>query len=66
MYGYKHTAGEWLDKDFQNPHFSTIDALIEACYSSREAFITLHGEPENWTKQEISMEEIQQIFGGGE
>lgn len=63
MFGYKNSmTGEWLDKDFQWPHFATIDALIAACYPSREAFIELHGEPELWEKREISHEEIQHIF----
>ena len=66
MYGYKNTStNEWLDKDFQSPHFPTIEALIAACYPSREAFIEQHGEPENWEKRAISNEEIQQIFSGG-
>ena len=67
MIGFKHKlTGEWLDNDFQSPHFPDIDALISACYPSREEFILQHGEPENWEKREISDEEIQQIFGGGE
>lgn len=66
MVGFKHiSTGEWLDNDFQFPHFPNIETLIASCYPSREAFISLHGEPENWEKKEISMEEIQQIFGGG-
>ena len=66
MYGFQHIlTGEWLINDFQSPHFQTIDALIAACYPSREAFIAAHGDPENWEKREISDAEIQQIFGGG-
>ena len=67
MFGFQHiSTGEWLDNDFQSPHFPNIDALIAACYPSREAFVDLHGEPEKWEKREISDAEIQQIFGGGE
>ena len=67
MLGYQHIlTGVWLDNDFQSPHFPNIDALIEACYPSRENFVALHGDPELWEKREISDEEIQQIFGGGE
>ena len=67
MYGYKHRiTGEWLDNDFQNPHFPGIDALIAACYPSEDNFVSKHGYPEDWEKTPISEEEIQQIFGGGE
>ena len=66
MYGYKHRlTGEWLDNDFQSPHFADINALIAACYPSIEAFTAAHGAPENWQKKEISMEEIQALFAGG-
>lgn len=66
MFGFRHNiSGLWLDNDFQSPHFPDIDALIAACYPSRENFIELHGEPENWEKRAISDEEIQQIFSGG-
>ena len=64
MYGYQHTlTGEWLDNDFQSPHFATIDALIAACYPSFEAFEGLHGRPEEWEKREISEAEIMHVFG---
>lgn len=66
--GYQHTtSGAWLNNDFQAPHFPTIDALIAACsarYPSRDAFAAEHGDPENWVKKEISMEEIRDIFQG--
>ena len=66
MNGYKNiNTGEWLDNDFQSPHFPSIDALIAACYPSRAAFVELHGEPENWVKTGVSDDEIQQIFSGG-
>jgi hypothetical protein len=66
MLGFKHKlTGEWLNNDFQWPHFPTIEALIAACYPSQEAFEVLHGSPENWEKRDISDEEIQQIFSGG-
>lgn len=61
-----YTNGKiWLNNDFQRPHHVNINALIAACYPSREAFIAAHGEPENWIKKEISMADIQQIFAGG-
>ena len=66
MVGFRNSTGEWLDNDFQWPHFADIEKLIAACYPSRENFVALHGEPEHWEKREISDEEIQQIFGGGE
>ena len=63
MVGFQQiTTGEWLNNDFQSPHFPTIYALIAACYSSVEAFTAQHGDPANWQKREISMEEIQAIF----
>ena len=63
MYGYQHiTTCEWLDNDFQSPHFPTIHALIAACYPSAEVFTAQHGAPELWQKREISLEEIQAIF----
>ena len=66
LIGYKHSiTGEWLDNDFQSPHFPNIAVLIAACYPSVEAFRALHGEPADWEKREISDAEIQQIFGGG-
>lgn len=66
MFGFQNIeSGEWLDNDFQSPHVADIDALIAACYASREAFIEQHGDPEMWVKREISMEEIQAIFSGG-
>lgn len=66
MYGFQHiSTGEWLNNDFQFPHFADIEKLIAACYPSRESFIALHGEPEHWEKRSISDEEIQQIFSGG-
>ena len=66
FFGFYNTAtGAWLDNDFQIPHFADINALIAACYPSVEAFAATHGAPENWQKKEISMEEIQAIFAGG-
>ena len=66
LYGFFNaTAGAWLDNDFQSPHFVDIAALIAACYPSVEAFTAAHGAPEDWQKKEISMEEIQAIFAGG-
>jgi hypothetical protein len=63
LYGVQQvTTGEWLDYDFQSPHFPTIHALIAACYESEAAFVAAHGAPENWVKKDISMEEIQAIF----
>ena len=63
MYGYQQTiSGAWLDNNFQSPHFPTISALIAACYESEAAFMVLHGDPANWEKKEITMEEIQAIF----
>lgn len=63
MQGFKHVdSGEWLDNDFQEPHFPTIAALIAACYPSAEAFTAAHGVPEHWEKREISIDEIQAIF----
>ena len=63
MFGYKNiSTGEWLDKDFQTPHFADIYALIAACYPSGEAFEVIHGDPENWVKTPISDEEIMQVF----
>ena len=65
MIGYQHTStGEWLDNDFQTPHFPTIYAMIAACYPSEEAFTALHGAPEQWERREISMDEIMAIFAG--
>lgn len=67
MHGFQNTlTGEWLDNDFQSPHFPNISALIAACYPSVDAFRAMHGEPEDWEKREISEAEIMQIFGGGE
>lgn len=66
MNGFQHVETvEWLDNDFQEPHFSDIDALIAACYASREAFIAAHGDPAQWQKREISEAEIMAIFSGG-
>ena len=66
MKGFQHTTtGEWLDNDFQSPHFQDIHALIAACYPSEAEFIAVHGSPEIWEKRDISDEEILQIFGGG-
>ena len=63
MFGYRHNISSlWLDNNFQSPHFPNIDALIAACYPSREAFFELHGNPEDWEKTPISDEEIAQIF----
>lgn len=64
MKGFQHiTTGEWLDNDFQSPHFPTIHALIAACYPSQEAFEAQHDSPDDWEKRDISDEEIMQIFG---
>lgn len=66
MYGFQHKiTEEWLDNDFQSPHFPTIDALIEKSYPSLDAFEAVHGSPAEWEKREISDEDIQQIFSGG-
>ena len=66
MKGFQHTlTGEWLNNDFQKPHFPNIHRLIDACYPSEAAFIAEHGEPDNWKKRTISEEEILQLFGGG-
>ena len=66
LYGfYNSSTGVWLDNDFQTPHFAGIAELIVVCYQSVEAFAAAHGAPENWQKKEISMEEIQAIFAGG-
>ena len=65
MYGYQHTiTGEWLDNDFQFPHFPNISALIAACYPSQAVFEEQHGSPDDWEKREISEAEIMQILGG--
>lgn len=64
MYGFKNSiTGEWLDNDFQNPHFADIHALIAACYPSEDDFVSAHGSPEDWEKREISEAEIMQVFG---
>lgn len=66
LYGFFNTTtNDWLDNDFQSPHFVDIAALIAACYPSVEVFTAAHGAPEAWEKKEISMEEIQAIFIGG-
>ena len=66
MKGFQHTTtGEWLDNDFQSPHFPDIHALISACYPSEAAFIAEHGAPENWEKREISEEDIIALFSEG-
>lgn len=65
MIGFRQQqTGEWLDNDFQTPHFPTIHALIAACYPSVEAFTALHGSPELWERREISMDEIMALFAG--
>lgn len=66
LYGFFNTTtNDWLDNDFQSPHFADINALIAACYPSVEAFTAAHGAPENWKKREISMDAIQTMFTGG-
>lgn len=62
LFGFWNGA-TWLNNDFQYPHFYDIHALIAACYASVNDFIAQHGSPEHWEKREISMAEIQQIFG---
>ena len=65
MFGYQHiTTGEWLDNDFQAPHFPSIAALIAACYDSVDAFTAQHGAPDTWEKREISEAELMAIFAG--
>ena len=66
FYGFRNKlTGEWLDNDFQSPHFPTIAALIAACYESETEFAAQHGDPEIWEKREISTEEIISYLTGG-